>query len=66
VLTAAFIVNAAASCAPSRLGGLSAAGEGQAGLGRGGSMKGQQLAIMLMTATTALAVALVYLGHLKG
>ena len=66
VLTAAFIVNASASCAPSPLGGITTMGEGELGLANGAGSRAQQAGIMLMTATTAVVVFLVYNGTLAG
>ncbi len=66
VLVAAFIVNAAASCAPSRLGGIAAVGEGELGLEPGASTRAQQAGILLMTAVTALIMLLISNGTLSG
>ncbi len=61
-----FIVNAAASCGPSPLGGIGMVGEGMAGgLGVAGVQLGsfvnaQQIAIMMITAVTMLSMSLVF------
>ncbi len=61
-----FIVNAAASCGPSPLGGIGMVGEGMAGgMGVSGVQLGsftnaQQISIMIMTAITMLSISLVF------
>ncbi len=59
VLLGAFIVNAAASCGPSPLGGIGGIGEGNMGVEIGSSGKAQQAGIMMATGTTALVIAFV-------
>lgn len=61
-----FIVNAAASCGPSPLGGIGMVGEGMAGgMGVAGVELGsfvntQQISIMMITAVTMLAIAFIF------
>ncbi|UCE73213.1 MAG: hypothetical protein JSV56_09260 [Methanomassiliicoccales archaeon] len=59
VLLGAFIVNAAASCGPSPLGGIGGIGEGNMGVEIGSSGKSQQCGILLATGVTALVIAFV-------
>jgi hypothetical protein len=54
----AFIINAAASCAPSRMGGVGEIGEGLLGVQRGLSTRPQQVGILFGTGTAALLIAL--------
>jgi hypothetical protein len=54
----AFIINAAASCAPSRMGGVGEIGEGLLGIKGGISTRPQQVGILFGTGTAALLVAL--------
>ena len=58
-LTAAFIVNAAASCGPSPLGGIGGIGEGNMGVAIGSSGKAQSAGIMIGTGVVALVIAIV-------
>ena len=58
-LTAAFIVNAAASCGPSPLGGIGGIGEGNMGVPIGSSGKAQSAGIIIGTGVVALVIALV-------
>ena len=66
VVVFGFIVNAAASCGPSPLGGIGMVGEGMAGsqkipgIGLGSFGNAQSFAIMLVTGVTMLSVAMVY------
>jgi len=55
----AFIVNAAASCGPSPLGGVGGIGEGNMGVPIGTSGKSQACGIMIATGVCALVIALV-------
>lgn len=59
VILGAFIVNAAASCGPSPLGGIGGIGEGNMGVEIGSSGKSQQCGIMIATGVTALVIAFV-------
>jgi hypothetical protein len=59
VILGAFIVNAAASCGPSPLGGIGGIGEGNMGVEIGSSGKSQQVGILLATGVTALVIAFV-------
>ncbi len=59
VLLGAFIVNAAASCGPSPLGGIGGIGEGNMGVEIGSSGKSQQCGILFATGVTALVIAFV-------
>jgi hypothetical protein len=59
VVLGAFIVNAAASCGPSPLGGIGGIGEGNMGVEIGSSGKSQQCGILLATGVTALVIAFV-------
>ncbi len=59
VILGAFIVNAAASCGPSPLGGIGGIGEGNMGVEIGSSGKSQQCGILLATGVTALVIAFV-------
>jgi MFS family permease len=59
VLLGAFIVNAAASCGPSPLGGIGGIGEGNMGVEIGSSGKSQQVGILFATGVTALVIAFV-------
>jgi hypothetical protein len=54
----AFIINAAASCAPSRMGGVGEIGEGLLGVKGGISTRPQQVGILVGTGTAAMLVAL--------
>jgi hypothetical protein len=58
-ILAAFIVNAAASCGPSPLGGIGGIGEGNMGTPIGSSGKSQAAGIMVATGVCALVIALV-------
>jgi hypothetical protein len=58
-ILAAFIVNAAASCGPSPLGGIGGIGEGNMGVAIGSSGKSQACGIMIATGVCALVIALV-------
>ncbi len=58
-LLAAFIVNAAASCGPSPLGGIGGIGEGNMGAPIGSSGRSQSAGIMIATGVTALIIAIV-------
>jgi hypothetical protein len=58
-ILAAFIVNAAASCGPSPLGGIGGIGEGNMGTPIGSSGKSQACGIMIATGVCALVIALV-------
>jgi hypothetical protein len=58
-ILAAFIVNAAASCGPSPLGGIGGIGEGNMGVPIGSSGKSQAAGIMVATGVCALVIALV-------
>jgi hypothetical protein len=58
-ILAAFIVNAAASCGPSPLGGIGGIGEGNMGVPIGSSGKSQACGIMVATGVCALVIALV-------
>ncbi len=59
VLVAAFIVNAAASCGPSPLGGVGGIGEGNLGVEIGSSGPSQETGIIIATGVTALVIAFV-------
>jgi hypothetical protein len=59
VVLGAFIVNAAASCGPSPLGGIGGIGEGNMGVEIGSSGKSQQCGILFATGVTALVIAFV-------
>ena len=59
VILGAFIVNAAASCGPSPLGGIGGIGEGNMGVEIGSSGKSQQVGILFATGVTALVIAFV-------
>jgi hypothetical protein len=59
VILGAFIVNAAASCGPSPLGGIGGIGEGNMGVEIGSSGKSQQCGILIATGVTALVIAFV-------
>jgi len=59
VLLSAFIVNAAASCGPSPLGGIGGIGEGNLGVEIGLSTKPQSAGILIATGTTALVISFV-------
>ncbi len=59
VVLGAFIVNAAASCGPSPLGGIGGIGEGNMGVEIGSSGKSQQCGILVATGVTALVIAFV-------
>ena len=58
-ILSAFIVNAAASCGPSPLGGIGGIGEGNMGTPIGSSGKSQACGIMVATGVCALIIALV-------
>lgn len=58
-ILSAFIVNAAASCGPSPLGGIGGIGEGNMGTPIGSSGKSQACGIMIATGVCALVIALV-------
>lgn len=58
-LLAAFIVNAAASCGPSPLGGIGGIGEGNMGITIGSSGKSQSAGIIIATGVCALIIALI-------
>jgi hypothetical protein len=59
VVLGAFIVNAAASCGPSPLGGIGGIGEGNMGVEIGSSGKSQQCGILFATGVTGLVIAFV-------
>jgi hypothetical protein len=59
VILGAFIVNAAASCGPSPLGGIGGIGEGNMGVEIGSSGKSQQVGILFATGVTALVIAFI-------
>jgi hypothetical protein len=59
IILGAFIVNAAASCGPSPLGGIGGIGEGNMGVEIGSSGKSQQCGILFATGVTALVIAFV-------
>jgi hypothetical protein len=54
------IVNAAASCGPSPIGGIGMVGEGMGGYELGSFVNAQQIGIMLITAVTMLSTRFVY------
>ncbi len=58
-LVAGFIVNAAASCGPSTLGGIGGIGEGNLGLPIGRSARAQSAGILIATGICTLVVAIV-------
>lgn len=58
-LLAAFIVNAAASCGPSPLGGIGGIGEGNMGISIGLSTRPQASGIIIATGVTAIIIAIV-------
>lgn len=58
-LVAGFIVNAAASCGPSTLGGIGGIGEGNLGLPIGRSARAQSAGIIIATGICTLIIALV-------
>lgn len=58
-LVAGFIVNAAASCGPSTLGGIGGIGEGNLGLPIGRSARAQSAGILIATGVCTLVIALV-------
>jgi hypothetical protein len=58
-MLAAFIVNAAASCGPSPLGGIGGIGEGNMGIEIGSSGKSQCAGIMIATGVCALVIAVI-------
>ncbi|MFH1402694.1 MAG: hypothetical protein ABIH11_00310 [Candidatus Altiarchaeota archaeon] len=60
IIVFGFIVNAAASCGPSPIGGIGMVGEGMGGYELGSFVNVQQIAIMLITAVTMLSVRFVY------
>jgi len=55
-----FIINAAASCGPSPLGGIGMIGEGMGGYPLGSFINAQQIGIMLMTAVAMISIRFVY------
>ena len=55
-----FIVNAAASCGPSPLGGIGMIGEGMGGYPLGSFINAQQIGIMLITAVAMISIRFVY------
>ncbi|MFQ6052294.1 MAG: hypothetical protein ACE5K4_11475 [Candidatus Hydrothermarchaeota archaeon] len=59
ILIGAFIVNAAASCGPSPLGGVGGIGEGNLGVEIGSSGPSQETGILIATGITALVVSLI-------
>jgi hypothetical protein len=59
VILGAFIVNAAASCGPSPLGGIGGIGEGNMGVEIGSSGKSQQCGILFATGVTGLVIAFI-------
>jgi hypothetical protein len=59
VILGAFIVNAAASCGPSPLGGIGGIGEGNMGVEIGSSGKSQQVGILFATGVTGLVIAFI-------
>ena len=54
----AFIINAASSCGPSRIGGVGEIGEGLLGISQGSATRPQQIGIIVGTGTAAVLVAL--------
>lgn len=58
-MVAGFIVNAAASCGPSTLGGIGGIGEGNLGLPIGRSARAQSAGILIATGICTLVIALV-------
>ena len=56
ILLVSFIINAAASCGPSPLGGIGGIGEGNLGTEIGVSGKPQQVGIMIGTGIAALII----------
>ena len=58
IILISFILNAAASCGPSPLGGIGGIGEGNLGTAIGASGKPQQVAIMIGTGVAALLVSI--------
>jgi hypothetical protein len=58
-LVAGFIVNAAASCGPSTLGGIGGIGEGNLGLPIGRSARAQSAGILIATGICTLIIAIV-------
>jgi len=55
-----FIVNAAASCGPSPLGGIGTIGEGMGGYPIGSFANAQQIGIIVITAITMLVISTIY------
>jgi hypothetical protein len=55
-----FIVNAAASCGPSPLGGIGTIGEGMGGYEIGSFANAQQVGIMVITAVAMFSIAVIY------
>jgi len=55
-----FIVNAAASCGPSPLGGIGMIGEGMGGYPLGSFINAQQIGIMMITAVAMISIRFVY------
>ncbi|OYT26784.1 MAG: hypothetical protein B6U97_02975 [Candidatus Altiarchaeales archaeon ex4484_96] len=55
-----FIVNAAASCGPSPLGGIGTMGEGMGGYDIGSLANAQQVGIMVITAVAMVSIKLIY------
>jgi hypothetical protein len=60
IVVIGFIVNAAASCGPSPLGGIGMMGEGTAGFTLGSFSNAQQMSIMIITQLTMAAAAFLY------
>ena len=60
IIVFGFIVNAAASCGPSPLGGIGMIGEGMGGYALGSFANAQQIGIMLVTAISMLSIRFVY------
>ncbi len=60
IIVFGFIINAAASCGPSPLGGIGMSGEGLGGYPLGSFSNAQQLAIMVMSAVTMISIRLFY------
>ncbi|MBD3388003.1 MAG: hypothetical protein GF416_03045 [Candidatus Altiarchaeales archaeon] len=60
IIVFGFIVNAAASCGPSPIGGIGMVGEGMGGYELGSFGNAQQIAIMLITAVTMLSTRFIY------
>ena len=58
-LVSGFIVNAAASCGPSTLGGIGGIGEGNLGLPIGRSARAQSAGILIATGICTLIIAII-------